>query len=145
MPSDDYAPIGGGGALKLKGAKVSKKKKKSKEKADLAKNLADGEGTVAKTKSPATNDNDDGEAEKRSEGEDDAMLGSRKTEAEKRYEEVKRKRVGFHCRHCITVLDVVLTRGIVITNGRIIWLPAWAAEDAQGACRRVEHISLKTE
>ncbi|KAF5267396.1 hypothetical protein FOXYS1_1734 [Fusarium oxysporum] len=41
MGSDDYAAVGGGGALKLKGAKIHKKKKK-RDKTDLEKNLDTG-------------------------------------------------------------------------------------------------------
>jgi protein FAM32A len=84
MPSDDYAPLGGGGALKLKGAKVDKKKKKKKAKSDLVKNLAGPEGDESKTKSPEP------EEKKR---EPDVDFVPQKTEAERRHEEIRRKRV----------------------------------------------------
>lgn len=82
MPSDDYAPLGGGGgALKLKGVKVEKKKKKKKSKSDLVKNLAGPDGDESTTKSP--------EPEKR----EYETFVPQKTEAERRHEEIRRKRV----------------------------------------------------
>ncbi|KAG4259618.1 hypothetical protein FPRO06_06689 [Fusarium proliferatum] len=49
MGSDDYAAVGGGGALKLKGAKIHKKKKK-RDKTDLQKNLDTGNNDEEKRK-----------------------------------------------------------------------------------------------
>lgn len=87
MPSDDYAVIGGGGALKLKGAKVSKKKKK-RDKTDLEKNVTGDGAIVKKTKSP------DAEDSKRDEDQEEEPLAPAiKTESERRYEEVRKKRV----------------------------------------------------
>lgn len=87
MPSDDYAVIGGGGALKLKGAKVSKKKKK-RDKTDLEKNVAGDSALVKKTKSPEVED------DKREEDrEEEPLVPAIKTESERRYEEVRKKRV----------------------------------------------------
>lgn len=99
MPSGDYAAIGGG-ALKLKGAKVQKtKKKKRKDKSDLEKNLSGGETSeVVKTNTETTPaDAQDAHPSQRNSNNDDdddeEAPELRKTEAERRYEEVKRKRV----------------------------------------------------
>ncbi|KAF7545664.1 hypothetical protein G7046_g9511 [Stylonectria norvegica] len=97
MASDEYSTAGGGGgALKLKGAKVHKKKKK-RDKTDLEKNLATGttKAVVKKgnapeeneEKSTANNENDNG-----IDSGDDAPT-MQKTEAEKRHAEIKRKRL----------------------------------------------------
>ncbi|KAG5989700.1 hypothetical protein E4U54_004277 [Claviceps lovelessii] len=98
MPSGDYAAIGGG-ALKLKGAKVQKtKKKKRKDKSDLEKNLSGGETSeVVKTNTETTPaDAQDAHPSQRNSNNDDdddeEAPELRKTEAERRYEEVKRKR-----------------------------------------------------
>lgn len=94
MPLDEYASAGGG-ALRLKGAKVTKKKKK-KDKGNLEKALSGGDTSLIKAKG------DDEGSEKRRKDKDekdgenqeeDAPL-VKKTEAEKRLEELKRKRVG---------------------------------------------------
>jgi protein FAM32A len=105
MAGDEYSI--GGGKLKLKGSKVSggrieKKKKKSSKKKE------DGSGTpgtsdvtqksAVETSDPATptdskvekrddNDNDDGDKERE--------IGGGKTETERKYEEIRRKRVCF--------------------------------------------------
>lgn len=87
MPSDDYAPVGGGGALKLKGAKVDKKKKKKAKKTDLEKNLdADSAALVPKEKDAATD-------EPKPEEEEEDKPQYQKTESELKYEEYKKKRV----------------------------------------------------
>lgn len=94
MPSGDYA-ITGGGALKLKGAKVQKKKKKRKDKSDLEKNLSTGhDGVIVKktNESPPPADNT-GDQEEDGQVRDDEVPEARKTESERRYEEVKKKRV----------------------------------------------------
>ncbi|CAH0005250.1 unnamed protein product [Clonostachys rhizophaga] len=85
MPSDDYAAAGGGGALRIKGAKVTKKKKKNKNKTDLEKNLSAGEGKVAKgaREGPAPAED----------VEEDEAPNVTKTEAELRYDEFKKKRL----------------------------------------------------
>lgn len=87
MPSDDYAPIGGGGALRIKGAKVNKKKKK-RDRTDLEKNLEAGDGAVVKKtkKSPEPDD-------KKDEEEEDDTVPAVKTESERRHEEIKKQRV----------------------------------------------------
>lgn len=89
MPSDDYATIGGG-ALKLKGAKIDKKKKKKKPKTDLEKNLDSPDTAVvskAKDKDPAKD-------EPQPEGErEEEEPRYQKTESELKYEEYKKKRV----------------------------------------------------
>lgn len=85
MPSDDYAAVGGGGALRLKGAKVSKKKKKDKKKkSDLEKNL---------TGNDEQNKEDSDGTERKAEDAEDVKVEVRKTESELRYEEARKKRV----------------------------------------------------
>ncbi|KXH60349.1 hypothetical protein CNYM01_01631 [Colletotrichum nymphaeae SA-01] len=106
MPLDDYASAVGGG-LKLKGAKVTKpKKKKRRDKTDLEKNLETGdeEGSTAlvkhreesagDSKSKSKKKSEDPE-EDRTNDDDDEGSGRvvQKTEAERRYEERKRKRL----------------------------------------------------
>ncbi|KJZ73151.1 hypothetical protein HIM_07535 [Hirsutella minnesotensis 3608] len=90
MPSDEYAAIGGG-ALRIKGAKVQKKKKKKKDKTDLDKNLATGDET-ALVKRDAGDDGPESARREGEEGDDDAPIVP-KTEAERRYEETKKKRL----------------------------------------------------
>ena len=94
MPSDDYA-VAGGGALKLKGAKIDKKKKKKKSKSDLEKNLTTGddEGAVVKKGSPAAEGKETKQRKEEEPEEDNEAPEVRKTEAELRYEEYKKKRV----------------------------------------------------
>lgn len=96
MPLDDYASAGGG-ALRLKGAKVTKKKKK-KDKGGLEKALSGGDGALVKAErgegsEKRKKDRKDGEEEAEADEEEDRPI-VRKTEAEKRLEELKRKRVG---------------------------------------------------
>ncbi|KZZ98375.1 hypothetical protein AAL_02893 [Moelleriella libera RCEF 2490] len=97
MPSDyDYAVVGGG-ALKLKGAKVQKKKKKKN-------NTKSGKIDLDHTQSPEKNalvkrgessiEGDSGSREAReSSHEDDVDPATYKTESERRYDEVKKKRL----------------------------------------------------
>ncbi|KAM0301949.1 hypothetical protein HYE67_004283 [Fusarium culmorum] len=91
MGSDDYAAVGGGGALKLKGAKINKKKKK-RDKTDLEKNLDTGskDEETRKKKKKDTADNEDDE---RSHEHDDEKPEVQKTESQKRHEEIKKKRL----------------------------------------------------
>ncbi|KAF6810817.1 hypothetical protein CMUS01_13395 [Colletotrichum musicola] len=99
MPLDEYASVGGG--LKLKGAKIGKKKKR-KDKTDLEKNLDDGNaaGTVARrSEDPAEEDKkrkkkskSEDPADEDADKEDDAGPVVHKTEAERRHEERKRRR-----------------------------------------------------
>ncbi|KAK1718457.1 hypothetical protein BDP67DRAFT_574968 [Colletotrichum lupini] len=109
MPLDDYASAVGGG-LKLKGAKVTKpKKKKRRDKTDLEKNLETGDqgGSSSSTalvkhreepagdsKSKSKKKGEDPD-EDRDNDDDDEGSGRvvQKTEAERRYEERKRKRL----------------------------------------------------
>ncbi|KAM0671028.1 hypothetical protein ACQRIT_001362 [Beauveria bassiana] len=100
MPSDDYAlSSGGGGALKLKGAKVDKKKKKRRAKTDLEKNLATGEGVSPSkelvTKKRKESEGEDGQAteDRRQVEEEDDVAPVQKTESERQYEEAKKKRL----------------------------------------------------
>ncbi|UPK93377.1 hypothetical protein LCI18_004312 [Fusarium solani-melongenae] len=87
MASDDYTAVGGGGALKLKGSKVHKKKKKRDKKTDLEKNLDTGkrEGPDPEKKNK--------EADDEPRDEEDDRPGVQKTEAEKRHDEIKKKRL----------------------------------------------------
>lgn len=85
MPSDDYAAAVGGGALRIKGAKVTKKKRKNKNKTDLEKNLSAGEGKVTKSAREGPAPAEDVE--------EDEAPNVTKTEAELRYDEFKKKRV----------------------------------------------------
>ncbi|TQS32339.1 hypothetical protein Golomagni_07346 [Golovinomyces magnicellulatus] len=86
MPSDDYVAVGGGGALKLKGAKINKKKKKKSTKTDLEKNLADGGSSkeVSKKDKDPQDEQDDHE---------DDGPAPMKTESERRHDEIRRKRL----------------------------------------------------
>lgn len=110
MPSDEYASAGGG-ALRIKGAKVKKHKKK-KAKSDLEKNLSTGEPSSSSSKKDPTAAQEDADEHAAAAGgvddDDDARKGearrgdgyegpshtkSRKTEAERRFEEVRRKKL----------------------------------------------------
>ncbi|KAH8664119.1 hypothetical protein BX600DRAFT_463780 [Xylariales sp. PMI_506] len=112
MPSDDYASFSGGGALKLKGGKVhkSKKKKKQDTASDLERALSTGERASDKRKKDtkerdAKGGGDDegegarskkvGEVEtkERSGESDNDEHAEYKTEAERRHEEYKRKKM----------------------------------------------------
>lgn len=79
MPSEEYKSAGGG-ALRIKGAKVKKHKKK-KDKSALEKNLAE-------PKKEESQDKDKEEAK-----EEEEPSRSRKTEAERRFEEARRKKL----------------------------------------------------
>jgi protein FAM32A len=92
MPSSDYAVVGGG-ALKLKGAGVDKKKKKKKPK-PADENSASSSTAVTKTDVSESSavprrsiSPEEAERELRKEG------GRQKTEAEKRHEDMRRKRM----------------------------------------------------
>lgn len=88
MPSDDYVSVGGGGALKLKGAKVNKKKKKKNTKPDLEKNLELGSESSSR-KAITKRDGDEND-----DHEDNGDAPERyKTETERRYEEARKKKV----------------------------------------------------
>lgn len=90
MPSGDYSNVGGG-ALKLKGGKVQKKKKK-KDKSGLEKSLASEDGAIVEKSSVPPEDRDkDGSADEK----DDHRPAPQKTESERRYEETRKKRVRF--------------------------------------------------
>ncbi len=94
MPASEYASFGGG-ALKLKGAKVKKHKKRDKG-ADLEKNLsAGGESSTALDK--AEEDTTEKKREKRSKSQDgqegDYVPDMSMTEAERRLADAKQKKV----------------------------------------------------
>ncbi|KAI1043286.1 hypothetical protein LB505_002082 [Fusarium chuoi] len=98
MGSDDYAAVGGGGALKLKGAKIHKKKKK-RDKTDLEKNLDTGNKDEEKRKK-----SEDGE--KQEPHDDEEKPEVQKTEAQKRHEEIKKKRAGLSSP---SIVEIMLT------------------------------------
>ncbi|KUI71420.1 Uncharacterized protein C31G5.21 [Cytospora mali] len=93
MPSDEYKSAGGG-ALRIKGAKVKKNKAKKKEKtkSDLEKNLAT---TRESSKDPKTEDELAETAAQDGAGGDGAEPSTKghKTEAERRFEEARRKKL----------------------------------------------------
>jgi len=99
MPKDDYTAVAGG-RLKLKGVsdgRVDKKKKKKKEKAKEKEKERDQSGSEAPTKTitegiPETNDKSE-EPRSRSRSTSEAPLYAGKTEAERRFEERKRRRL----------------------------------------------------
>ncbi|KAF7541238.1 hypothetical protein G7054_g668 [Neopestalotiopsis clavispora] len=103
MPSDDYVAFSGGGALKLKGGKVSKSKKKKKDKtagAGLERALSTGESSAAEggkeiekpTSSKKKIPRDDEDERPEEDDERDEPI-EYKTEAQKRHEEYKRKKM----------------------------------------------------
>ncbi|KAI1414214.1 DUF1754-domain-containing protein [Hypoxylon sp. FL1857] len=86
MPADEYAPVAGGGALKLKGGKVQKTKKKKKSKpANLERALSIEDDSS--TREVAKSRQDDG----KDENNEDTV--EHKTEAERRHEEANRKKM----------------------------------------------------
>jgi len=102
MPSDDYAYVGGG-ALKLKGAKVKKNKKRKDRPRDLERALStsDGRSVTPDNNALTRRNGDDGppsnpgeDISTRDPEQDDSVAVSRKTEAERRFDEAKRKKVG---------------------------------------------------
>ncbi|KAI1336198.1 hypothetical protein F5Y15DRAFT_215323 [Xylariaceae sp. FL0016] len=86
MPANDYAAVGGGGALKLKGGKVQKSKKKKKDK-NLERSLSAAAEAKPQKDESAEADKD---ARKASDDEDGTP---QKTEAERRHEEATRKKM----------------------------------------------------
>jgi protein FAM32A len=100
MPLDEYSSLGGG-ALRLKGAKVTKKKKKKRDKDTLEKALSGGDSTAlvkaGRDGDGARSGDEVGERERGREGsevvDEEDRPYVRKTEAERRFEELKRKRV----------------------------------------------------
>lgn len=100
MPSSDYAAATGG-ALKLKGANISKtKKRKKKAHSDDAESSASGTPTATPSASAQADASKESSVTPRrslspgaAEREIKASGGRQKTEAEKRYEETRRKRL----------------------------------------------------
>lgn len=101
MPSDEYTSIARG-PLRLKGGAgvTKKKKKKDKGRSDLEKNLSigsDSAGALSKRGSPddepdkQRSQSPHKDADGRKEGEEEEEIP--KTEAERRFAEIKRKRV----------------------------------------------------
>lgn len=163
MPSDEYTAVARG-ALKLKGAKVGKSKKKSKK--DKEKKASDVERALAtstSTSTPASGDDarPDEEADRtisrkeRREGEEqEGEVENTKTEAERRFAELKRKRVCLNVFAGVVsdrsvpedVLFAMLTLYCVAKRADRVWArPARAAQDAQGASRGAELAPLETE
>jgi protein FAM32A len=98
-PGDEYSAVGGGGKLKLKGGvkdgRVDKKKKKKKEKEKDHESTAN--DALKKDEPVAEAEHRGGDEGEVKEGEDDGPAQEvPKTEAERNYEEQKRKRVCFH-------------------------------------------------
>lgn len=91
MPSGDYSAVGGG-ALKLKGAKIQKKKKK-RDKSDLEKSLSATEGAVVKKDSPAATEKQADESDANEDRPEDQVPSAHKTESERKYDEIRKKRV----------------------------------------------------
>ncbi|ODA79838.1 hypothetical protein RJ55_05435 [Drechmeria coniospora] len=92
MPSDDYTAVGGGGALRMKGAKVQKKKKK-KDKSALGKGLLDSAEKAMVKQGDGKSDKRPTSEDREADEDDGAAPVPQKTESERRYEEVKRKRL----------------------------------------------------
>ncbi|KAL4722749.1 hypothetical protein ACLX1H_009984 [Fusarium chlamydosporum] len=90
MGSDEYAAVGGGGALRLKGAKIHKKKKK-RDKTDLEKNLDTGNKDEEKRKKKKDKQGEEEDEPRHADDEEKPEV--QKTEAQKRHEEIKRKRL----------------------------------------------------
>ncbi|OAA40020.1 hypothetical protein NOR_06014 [Metarhizium rileyi] len=93
MPSGDYTAVTGG-ALKLKGANVQKKKKKRKDKSDLEKNMSTGGDASVPEKydSLATHEQTD-KSDHGGHQSDDDVTAPRKTESERKYDEIRKKRL----------------------------------------------------
>lgn len=90
-PGDEYSAVGGGGKLKLKGVKdgrVEKKKKKKKEKEGEVAAQAEREASAG---AAAAHDH-----ELREEEDEAGYRPVGKTEAERKYEEARRKRVCYY-------------------------------------------------
>ena len=161
MPADEYAAAGGG-ALKLKGAKISKKKKRAKAK-DLssvigrADQQALSETTTKKKKSSSTTDKTGPEAEEEEplNVEDDDYVPSVKTETELRHERMKKQRVRDRPAPCLLALSnpyiptyILATAALtllVAPNGGELGLETGAAQDAQGEGGGTKHIPIETE
>lgn len=99
-PGDEYT-AGGGGKLKLKGSKVSdgrveKKKKKSKR------SKSDKEGEDGSAPPEARHPGEDGRSEDHHISTDNGGATVGKTEAERKYEEARKKRVRFS--YCLQTL-----------------------------------------
>lgn len=102
MAPDEYS-TGGGGRLKLKGSKVSdgrvEKKKKKKVKKEEKKETGEGEDETGKETETVLSRDQSREPGEPGEGGDDGREqreregSAAKTEAERKYEEVRRKRV----------------------------------------------------
>ncbi|KAJ5391795.1 hypothetical protein N7509_007285 [Penicillium cosmopolitanum] len=97
-PADDYS-TGGGGKLKLKGSKVAdgrvkKKKKDSKKKKEQEQEQGqEGKNAVGNDSDNGAVERREGEKSKSPEHERDEREGGPKTETERKYEEVRRKRL----------------------------------------------------
>jgi protein FAM32A len=95
-PADAYAGAGGGGKLRLKGAKVQdgrveKKGKKKKKQKDKPSEERDGSADNRGSERIGSEDRGTGEGDDESGREEGGIMG--KTESERRYAEAKKKRV----------------------------------------------------
>ncbi|KAI1444578.1 DUF1754-domain-containing protein [Annulohypoxylon stygium] len=91
MPADDYASVGGGGALKLKGGKVQKNKKKKKTKSNLERSLATSDDPASQ-EAKQTMEAEEADKTRQDNGDDESIV-EHKTEAERRHEEANRKKM----------------------------------------------------
>jgi protein FAM32A len=91
MSSGDYTAVGGG-ALKLKGGKIQKKKKK-RDKSDLETKISTGETALAKTDPTTPVDNGTKSPGNKGDQSEDDVPVARRTESERKYEETRKKRV----------------------------------------------------
>lgn len=143
MPSDDYAAIGGG-ALRLKGAKVQKKKKKKRSKTDLEKNISKGDDNAdARGIDDHGDDGPKKAVAEQGEPEDDEAPAVPKTESERRYEEVKKKRVSPDLHRLRRHYAVDTTAAPPDDAG--FRHEIGAAENPQGACRGAQYVSFQVE
>ncbi|KAI1092351.1 DUF1754-domain-containing protein [Rostrohypoxylon terebratum] len=93
MPADDYASVGGGGALKLKGGRVQKNKKKKKTKSNLECSLSTTDDSASQdAKQKQAREADKADKPRQDDGDDEDIV-EHKTEAERRHEEANRKKM----------------------------------------------------
>lgn len=99
MAPSEYSTPGGGGKLKLKGSKTSngrieKKKKKSSKKGNVEENEQQKQQEQQQLTTTTTSATASGaEEEPRADEHESSSAGTGKTEAERKYEEMRKKRV----------------------------------------------------
>lgn len=147
MPTDDYTAVGGGG-LRIKGAKVHKKKKKKKTKTpDAERALA---AAADDDKAPATEDEPAaGSAQRRgADAHADAPpddAAALKTDAERRYDEIKRKRVRRPLPPPRGASAALTTQHTAPRHGALVGRAPRAAQDTQGARRGAQHVPVQAQ